>query len=50
MTWSISILFGLIPGLAPLGLRLLLASFLPRIAYMAPVALAHAFLDRFDRE
>jgi hypothetical protein len=46
-TWSISILFGLILGLAPLGLRLLLASVLPRIAYMAPVVLAHAFLGSF---
>ena len=46
-TWSISILFGLILGLGPLGLRLLLASVLPRVAYTVPVVLAHAFLGSF---
>jgi hypothetical protein len=46
-TWSLAILFGLILGLAPFGLRLLLANVLPRIAYMAPVVVAHAFFGSF---
>ena len=47
-TWSISTLFGLVLGLAPLGLRLLLAAVLPGPAFVAPaVIVAHAFFGSF---
>jgi hypothetical protein len=46
-TWAISILFGAILGLAPLGLRLLSASVLPRAVYMVSVVVAQAFLGSF---
>jgi len=46
-TWAISILFGAILGLAPLGLRLLSAIVLPRAVYMVSVVVAQAFLGSF---
>jgi len=45
-TWAVCIPFGLILGLAPLGLRLLLADVLPWFGVL-PAVVAHAFLGSF---
>jgi hypothetical protein len=45
-TWAVCIPFGLILGLAPLGLRLLLSGVLPQLG-VAPAVVAHAFLGSF---
>ncbi len=47
LTWSLAIAFGLVLGLAPFGLRLALATVLPRALYLAPVIVAHAFFGSF---
>lgn len=47
-TWSVSTLFGLVLGLAPLGLRLLFEAVLPGPAWVVPgVILTHAFFGSF---
>jgi hypothetical protein len=47
-TWSVSTVFGLVLGLAPLGLRLLLEAVLPGPAWVVPgVILTHAFFGSF---
>jgi len=46
VTWAVCIPFGLVLGLAPLGLRLALAGVLPRLGVM-PAVVAHAFLGSF---
>jgi hypothetical protein len=46
-TWSISTLFGLVLGLAPLALRLLLTAVLPPALVAPAVILGHAFFGSF---
>jgi hypothetical protein len=47
-TWSISTLFGLVLGLAPLGFRVVLGAVLPSPAWVVPgVILTHAFFGSF---
>jgi hypothetical protein len=46
-TWSVSTLFGLVLGLAPLGLRLLLTPLLPAALVAPAVIVGHAFFGSF---
>jgi hypothetical protein len=46
-TWVVSTLFGVMLGLAPLGLRSLLQHVLPRLSGFWPVVLGQAFLGSF---
>ncbi|MCM3904061.1 MAG: hypothetical protein ND866_20355 [Pyrinomonadaceae bacterium] len=46
-TWAISILFGLILGLGPLGLWFILPLVLPWLGLFAAVVLGHAFIGSF---
>ena len=45
-TWAVCIPFGLVLGLAPLGLRVALSGVLPRLGILPPVV-AHAFVGTF---
>ena len=45
-TWAVCIPFGLILGLAPLGLRVVLSGVLPQLG-VVPAVVAHAFLGSF---
>ena len=45
-TWAVCIPFGLILGLAPLGLRVVFSGVLPQLG-VAPAVVAHAFLGSF---
>jgi hypothetical protein len=46
-TWVVSTLFGVMLGLAPLGLRFLLQHVLPKLSGFWPVVLGQAFLGSF---
>jgi hypothetical protein len=46
-TWMVSTLFGVMLGLAPLGLQFLFQHFLPRLGGFWPVVLEQAFLGSF---